>query len=701
MTETLKVHNTLKRDGLDNFVCNGPIRWYCCGPTVYDDSHLGHARTYLSTDIFRRILEDYFGYQVIQCMNITDVDDKIILKARKNLLISKYCTATPKVTADTIKMMKEAWNEHKENIEKQMNETKDAAMLSLFKSQKEEYEKVFPTLDSFNGQNTAEVFARMTDVIGKYLDVRQKETVDPIEMKEAARIHARKYEELFFADCDALGIRRPDVISRVTEFIPEVIAFIQKIIDNGYAYESNGSVYFDTASFRKAGMTYGRLEPWSVGDVDAPADGEKHNKNDFALWKKSKAGEPSWESQWGPGRPGWHIECSAMASNVFGDTLDIHSGGEDLKFPHHENELAQSEAYFNKKESWVRYFLHTGHLHINGLKMSKSLKNFITIKQALEKYSARQLRILFLMQSWDAVINFSDSALDEAISKEKTIVEFFATMHSALNAPLKGSPLDAKDRDFLTTLETRRKGIHTALCNNFDTATAMNHLFALIRKCNEYLSSTSSTLLLRSALYYIQKMLKVFGIEEKQVSSSSDNAPLLDTWCLFRTEVRKEAIKSKNTNILNLCDKVRDEDLPKVGVRVEDDGKTAWKLGNPEEILASIEEKKKVAREQAFKKKQSKRADLVKKISNYKSWASDPNDLFKEYPKPENGIIPTVGLDGKPIGKKQGQKLEKLYKAAVKNNELYKAELAKDSEFLSKLEEQVHQLDKEIEEMKN
>ncbi|KAG5725595.1 Cysteinyl-tRNA synthetase, partial [Termitomyces sp. T112] len=172
---------------------------------------------------------------------------------------------------------------------------------------------------------------------------------------------------------------------------------------------AEGSVYFDTKSFDNAeGHNYAKLEPWSKGNRELLEDGEgalskqsgSRSASDFALWKASKPGEPSWPSPWGSGRPGWHIECSVMASAIFGDNMDIHSGGIDLAFPHHDNEMAQSEAYHDCG-SWVNYFIHTGHLHIEGLKMSKSLKNFITIDEILERHSARQLRLAFLTQLWN------------------------------------------------------------------------------------------------------------------------------------------------------------------------------------------------------------------------------------------------------------------------------------------------------------
>lgn len=235
----------------------------------------------------------------------------------------------------------------------------------------------------------------------------------------------------------ALNIELPDVITRVSEFVPEIVTFIQKIIANGYAYEADGSVYFDVKKFNTTdGHSYAKLEPTSVNNEELLKEGEgvltnvsevgKKADCDFALWKKSKEGEPFWDSPWGLGRPGWHIECSTMAAEFFKEpVIDIHSGGVDLRFPHHDNEVAQSEAYYDSNE-WIKYFLHTGHLHIEGKKMSKSLKNFITIKHILTEYSYRQVRFLFLLHNWESLMNYStNKSMPEAVAKERRFDEFF------------------------------------------------------------------------------------------------------------------------------------------------------------------------------------------------------------------------------------------------------------------------------------
>lgn len=263
------------------------------------------------------------------------------------------------------------------------------------------------------------VFGGADDILLPYLDSLYKDTID-------ARDHTiftdvtKYWEDRFMEDMDALNVLRPDVVTRVTTYVPQIAIFVEKIIQKGFAYEADGSVYFDIAAFEKAGNPYARLRPESRNDKALQEEGEgslsknlggKRGAGDFALWKKSKPGEPSWPSPWGEGRPGWHIECSVMASDVLGSQMDIHSGGIDLAFPHHDNELAQSEAYYcehGHEHNWVKYFMHMGHLSIAGSKMSKSLKNFQTIQDALKTdYTPRGMRIVFLLGRWNDGVEIS------------------------------------------------------------------------------------------------------------------------------------------------------------------------------------------------------------------------------------------------------------------------------------------------------
>jgi cysteinyl-tRNA synthetase len=297
-----------------------------------------------------------------------------------------------------------------------------------------------------------EFYGLTGDVLQQYLDSIYSSSIDPEEYGIFTKL-TQHWERRFNEDLRSLNCLLPDIVTRVSEYIPENVAFVERIVNKGFAYTTpDGSVYFDIKAFEAAGHNYARLEPWNRNDKELLADGEgsltkklgveKRSDADFALWKSSKPGEPSWPSPWGRGRPGWHIECSAMCSKVLGGQIDIHSGGIDLAFPHHDNELAQSEAYWagntsnctakaSANHQWVNYFLHMGHLSISGSKMSKSLKNFTTIRNALEKqWTARGLRIVFLLGGWKERIEVTDDVASAARAWEASVnVSFHSILY--------------------------------------------------------------------------------------------------------------------------------------------------------------------------------------------------------------------------------------------------------------------------------
>ncbi|CAK9205088.1 unnamed protein product [Sphagnum troendelagicum] len=523
-TTGLHVYNSLSREKVPFVTRDGSkqVTWYICGPTVYDSSHLGHARNYVTFDIIRRIMKEYFGYNILYVMNVTDVDDKIINRARRNYLLDHFlATAT----------------------------------------------------------NPGEKF------------------------------FGCRYEREFMEDMKSLGVQDPNVLTRVTEYIPQIIEYVRVILNHELAYVANNSVYFDTKAFRDAGHTYGKLNPWAVGSSQLASESEsnfetreKRSSCDFALWKKSKEGEPAWKSPWGMGRPGWHIECSAMASDILGDCMDIHSGGHDLQFPHHDNELAQAEAYFNSSQ-WVNYFFHSGHLSIDGLKMSKSLKNFITIKEALQKYTSRQLRMLFVIHAWDKPINFSEAAVNEALGKEKQFKNFF----SNVQVETRQAALEDDQRWFDDEKRLQRRiqevqsKVQVRLEDNFDTGGAVSELLLLVKDVHSYIDKCNSMsvkpriFIIQDAAVYITSILSIFGLSDagrgdigfgssarQGVASVASLevvvAPCLDAFCLFRDQVRAAAREgAPKEKLLELGDKVRDENMVDLGVRIEDKGgKKIW-----------------------------------------------------------------------------------------------------------------------------
>lgn len=404
----LKIYNSLTRNN-DGFVPVDPtgkmVTWYGCGPTVYEDAHLGHAKNYVSTDIIRRIMKDYFGFRVKFVMNTTDIDDKIILQGRRKYLLARFkqehAAEDDSVSGSVLAETKAAFRHYiDKNLPSLPSHTSPETFSEAADKAYEEKVEPSPLADAATAKQSqavtiadlllrvhigtarsaaealrapgklAEFFAKTDDILLPYLDALHGADIDSNNHKIYLEL-TQKFERRFLEDMDALNVLPPDQLTRVTDYVPQIVRFVEKIVANSFGYACpDGSVYFDIDSFEKFGHSYSRLEPWNKNDRVLQADGEgslskgklmKRSENDFALWKASKPGEPAWPSPWGHGRPGWHIECSAMASEAIGKTMDIHSGGVDLRFPHHDNELAQSEAYWSTPDchvQWTNYFIH-------------------------------------------------------------------------------------------------------------------------------------------------------------------------------------------------------------------------------------------------------------------------------------------------------------------------------------------------------
>lgn len=711
----LKLYNSLTKNKETFVPISGgkSVSWYSCGPTVYDAAHMGHARNYVSIDINRRLLQDYFGYNVKFVQNVTDIDDKIILRARQNYLFDEF--KLKKSREEILEEVRSAILEYsKKNLptftSTDFNEFEKWCSLQDVEKEKLSNPKLPMHINSLRSALESknyegdEFFERVRDVMMPYLDVRFGSSVNDKDVfKKLSSYWEKKYDE----DMRLLNVMAPDITTRVSEYVPEIVEFVKKIVDNGYAYATNdGSVYFDTTKFdRDEKHAYAKNQPWNKGDLDLISEGEgslagsgsvKKSPSDFALWKSSKDGEPRWESPWGEGRPGWHIECSVMASDILGKNMDIHSGGIDLAFPHHDNEMAQSEACFDNYQ-WVNYFLHTGHLHIEGQKMSKSLKNFITIQESLKMYSSRQLRLAFCLTQWNNQMDFKESLLQEVKGLESLFGNFFKNVRAMeldtdAGASKKLGPLE---RELVSKLDYSMDRVDEAFCDNLSTPAAMKVLAELVSQSNVYISKAGTEVRIEPLVDVAKFVTRILGIVGVPVNrdafgweaSESSGVGSVEEVCLpyvkclskFRDEVRSYAINNaEKKDYLNLTDRVRDVDLLELNVCLDDRaGQGALvKFIDEKEKEALLKERSEIDKRKADKieKDKAKKAKAAEEEAKKAAKASVvPQDMFKDtslYSEWDAEGIPTKDKDGKEITKSMSKRLKKQW---LNQEKLYNA----------------------------
>lgn len=465
---------------------------YVCGPTTYNFIHLGNARPLVVFDTIRRYLK-YRGYVVTYVQNFTDVDDKIINRARE------------------------------EGI--------DAAAL------------------------------------------------------------AQRYIDEYFIDADALGVVRADLHPRVSQHMPEIIEMVSKLVEKGHAYQLDGDVYFRVGSFPTYGKLSGRsLEEMLMG-ARVEINDRKEQPVDFALWKKAKPGEPSWDSPWGKGRPGWHIECSAMSMKYLGASFDIHGGGADLTFPHHENEVAQSEAYSG--QPFVRYWLHNGFITVNKEKMSKSLGNFFIVRDILDKFSAQVVRFYLLSTHYRSPLDFDDSKLQEAGRALDRIKTTWLLLKEAVGKADHEAELS--DRDIIDKLSLLQSEFVLAMDDDFNTSLAISHIFEMAHEINKYLAGENITdRVIELATGLLAETTNVLGLDLK---TKNHDRGLIGELTQVLIGIRNEARKGKD---FATSDIIRDL-LGGQGIMLEDSKEgTRFRFQdepNLDDIMEGVTELRRVLRE--------------------------------------------------------------------------------------------------------
>ncbi len=431
-----------------------------------------------------------------------------------------------------------------------------------------------PTVYDYFHIGNARTFI-MADVIRRYLeykgynvkfvmnltDIDDKIIKKSIEEKVPASDVAKKYSEAFFDDIKKLRIKTATLYPKATEHMDEILGMIKTLIDNGAAYNVDGNVFYNVSAFK----SYGKLSGKKIDELEVGARvevmEEKQNPLDFALWKKSKEGEPFWNSEWGNGRPGWHIECSAMSCKHLGETFDIHAGGNDLIFPHHENEIAQSEAA--TKKPFVKYWLHFGFLNINKEKMSKSLGNFFTAREVLAKYSAEAIRLFFAQAHYRGPVDFTNELLDSAEKGLEKLKNLRSTIETAINKNKSGGT----DPEF--NFQDFEKRFTDALDDDFNTPQAVAVIFDFVKEANRTISDKDNLQL----NYYLalkdfliktaDNVLGIISFEEKEVKQDS----LLETELIkILIDIRLKAKSEKN---FQLADDIRKK-LESLGITLKD-----------------------------------------------------------------------------------------------------------------------------------
>ncbi|MBR5503813.1 MAG: cysteine--tRNA ligase [Methanobrevibacter sp.] len=486
----MEIYSTMTREKEElNTLFADKIKLFVCGPTVYDDAHIGHGRTYISFDTIKRYLE-FKGYSVFYLQNITDIDDKIINRAKESGVDSKLL--------------------------------------------------------------------------------------------------AEKFEKRFIEDMAALNVNNVNYFARATDHIDEILDQIQRLIDKGFAYVTETGVYFEVAKFED----YGKLSNRKLEDLEThriDIDSSKKSPHDFALWKNREApeyaGEPVWDSPWGKGRPGWHIEDTAITEKYFGPQYDIHGGGLDLIFPHHDSEIAQMEAV-SGKEPLVQYWMHTGFLNVSGEKMSKSLGNFITIRDLLKEYSGDTFRLLVLLTHYRSPIDFSEVSLHQAERNVSRIKNYLETLDGKIEESFEKGNLsedilklvDLEENELSEELinfdyyesnyDALKEGVNeffTSMDDDFSTPKAIAAIFSFIKQSNKDLEEDDLIIDdLLAIKHWFKDISQILGIDffDYKEQTSGNEEELLNIIADVRLKLRAE-------KQYELSDEIRDK-LISLGIEVSD-----------------------------------------------------------------------------------------------------------------------------------